>query len=433
MVAPALRARAAALDLLGAVLRKGRSLDEALAAHEGLKRLAPRDRAFAELLLRTSLRRLGEIDALLDLVLDEPRAPKPGRPHDILRLGCAELVFLKVPPHAAVSSAVALAETLAPKLKALVNAVLRRIAREGEARRAGWDAARLDTPAWLWRRWVERYGEAEARAIASSHLAEPPLDLTVKGDGPRWAERLGGKLLADTTVRLDKKGPVRELPGYREGAWWVQDFAAAWPARFLAPPPGARALDACAAPGGKSAQLALAGARVSALDRSPTRLARLRENLARLGLKAELVLADLLDYAPAERFAFILLDAPCSATGAIRRHPDIAHRRTPADIAALAQRQDELLDAALRLLAPGGRLVYSVCSLEPEEGEARITALIERHPELAHEALAQDQFPALAALGPFFTPAGDFQSLPNMLPEFGGCDGFYAARLRLRG
>lgn len=433
MIPPSLLARAAALRLLGAVLGDGRPLDEALAAESTLARLASRDRAFAELLVRTTLRRLGEIDAVLDAVLAEPGRLRPPEIRDLLRLGTCQLLFLKTPSHAAVDTAVDLAAARAPKLKGLVNAVLRRLAREGAGLLAARDAPRLDTPAWLWRRWSAQYGEAAARAIAESHLCEPPLDLTCRREPERWAERLKGHLLPGGTVRLAKAGAVSALPGYAEGAWWVQDLAAAWPAHLLGPVEGERVLDLCAAPGGKTAQLAAAGAKVTAIERAQARFERLEVNLARLGLAAELRLADALTFAPERPFPFVLLDAPCSGTGTIRRHPDLPWRRKEAEIAALVARQEALLEAALRVLAPGGRLVYSVCSLEREEGEERIEALLARRPDLAREAVAPGELGGLAEAGPFLSPAGDFRSFPYALRALGGCDGFYAARLRLMG
>jgi 16S rRNA (cytosine967-C5)-methyltransferase len=332
-----------------------------------------------------------------------------------------------------VHSAVTLAGAEMPKLKGLVNAVLRRIAREGQALLEGRDALRLNTPPWLWRRWEAQYGAERTRAIAASHAAEPPLDLTCKGEPEPWALRLKGRVLPGGTVRLAKAGPVWALPGYAEGAWWVQDLAAAWPARLLGKVEGARVLDLCAAPGGKTAQLAAAGARVTALERKASRLARLKANLVRLSLAADLRLADALAFRPEAPFAFVLLDAPCSATGTIRRHPDLPWRRKESEIGELARRQDALLEAALRLLEPGGRLVYSVCSLEREEGLERIRALLARRPGLAREPITLEDLGGLAALGPFLTPEGDFRSLPSMLEELGGLDGFYAARLRLVG
>ncbi|MFQ5775874.1 MAG: RsmB/NOP family class I SAM-dependent RNA methyltransferase [Kiloniellaceae bacterium] len=432
MSAPAADSRALALDLVRAVLRRRQPLDDAWAARTDLAALAPRDRAFARLLAATVLRRLGQLDALIDHCLERPLKPKLADVRDLLCLGAAQLVFLETPPHAALSTTLALAEgARVSGHKGLVNAVLRRLAREGPALAAAHDAARLDTPAWLWDAWCAAYGEAGARAIAAAHLAEPPLDLTVKGGAGEvraWAARLGAAALPTGSLRLPPgAGEVVRLPGYEDGAWWVQDAAAALPARLLGEVKGRRVIDLCAAPGGKTAQLAAAGAAVTAVDISPRRAARLRDNLARLGLEAETVVADAAAWRPPAPAEAVLLDAPCTATGTLRRHPDVAHLKGPGDLAALTDLQDRLLVAALEMVAPGGVLVYAACSLQPEEGPARIAALlragapIERAPVTAAEA---------GGLGELVSPEGDLRTLPCHLAELGGLDGFYACRLR---
>jgi 16S rRNA (cytosine967-C5)-methyltransferase len=332
--------RLIALQILQSVLDQGRPLDEALSAHAGLGRLEARDRGFVRNLVATTLRRLGQIDALIDHCLDRPLKPKLAELRQVLRLGACQLAFLGTPAHAAVSTTVELAR--GPRLAAhrgLVNAVLRRLTREAPELVAAQDAARLDTPDWLWDAWTAAYGEAAARAIASSHLGEPPLDLSVRGDGPAraaWAGKLDAEVLPNGTLRLPPgRGEVTRLAGYDEGAWWVQDAAAALPARLLGPVEGRRVIDLCAAPGGKTAQLAAAGAEVTAVERSASRLAQLRENLARLGLEATTVAADATTWRPRDPADAVLLDAPCSATGTLRRHPDIAHLKGPEQIAAL--------------------------------------------------------------------------------------------------
>jgi 16S rRNA (cytosine967-C5)-methyltransferase len=311
----------------------------------------------------------------------------------------------------------------------LVNAVLRRMARDGRAALAGLDMAAFDTPEWLLARWKHAYGEATTHAIAAVHGEEPPLDVTVKHDPEMWATRLRGRVVPTRTVRLIAHGPVSLLPGYAEGAWWVQDAAAALPARLLGDLAGCRVADLCAAPGGKTAQLAAAGARVTAVDRSPARLARLRENLARLGLAAETVEADALEWNP-EPFDAVLLDAPCSSTGTIRRHPDIPWLKREADLPAMRALQARLLDKAASLTKPGGTLVYCTCSLEPEECEAQISALLARNPGLVRRAIAAAELDAQEA---FTTAAGDLRTLPchwpDLDPRMAGLDGFYAARL----
>ncbi len=421
--------RAIALRLLGAVLRRGRPLDEALAEHKGLAALEARDRAFARILVATTLRRLGQIDALIASCLDRPLKARAAEAQDLLRLGACQLVFLGTPAHAAVSTSTTLAGGLRPGgYKGLVNAVLRRLAREGAALAAGQDAARLDTPDWLWQSWQAAYGAETARAVAEAHLADPPLDLSAKHDAALWAERLGARLLPGGTLRLPPgAGEVSRLPGYDDGAWWVQDAAAALPARLLGDVAGKQVIDLCAAPGGKTAQLAAAGASVTAVERSEARLARLSENLARLGLSATAVTADAATWRPEAPADAVLLDAPCSATGTLRRHPDIAHLKGPDQIATLAALQDRLLAAALDMVKRGGSLVYAVCSLQPEEGPARIARLLAAGAPAARAPVEPAEVQGLSDL---VTAEGDLRTLPCHLAGEGGMDGFYACRLR---
>ncbi len=420
-------ARGVALELLSEVLEKKRPLDELLDGNRGLAALEPRDRAFAYLMTATVLRRLGQIDALIAHALARPLPAKAATTQNLLRLGTAQLLFLKVPAHAAVGETVELAEAMNwGGFKGLINAVLRRLGAEGEALIAAQDAARLNTPDWLWQSWSRAYGEAVARGIAAACLEEPPLDLTVKANAEGWAAELEAELLPTGTLRRRTGGDVRALPGFAEGAWWVQDAAAALPARMLGDVAGKRVLDLCAAPGGKTAQLALAGAKVTALERSAHRLRRLAENLARLRLSAELVAADVELWRPEEPADAVLLDAPCTATGAIRRHPDIRHLKTPADVTRMAAEQDRLLKAALAMVRPGGLLVYAVCSLELEEGPARIAALMGASAPLRRRPLEASEVNGLKEL---VTPEGDLRTLPCHLAERGGLDGFYACRL----
>ncbi len=428
-------ARAVALSLLGRVLDRHRPLDEALAGDRALAALSVRDRAFARRLVATLLRRLGQIDDLIEHCLERPLKPRLAGVRDLLRLGVAQLAFLETPAHAAVSTTLDLART--PRLtghKALINAVLRRIAREGAVLVAEQDAARLNTPAWLWRSWCAAHGETTARAIAEAHLVDPPLDLSLRagpGEPPDlegWAARLGARVLPTASLRLPAgSGEVAKLPGYAEGAWWVQDAAATLPPRLLGEVAGKRIFDLCAAPGGKTAALAMAGARVTAVEVSPARLARLEDNLARLGLEAETVATDATRWRPAAPADAVLIDAPCSSTGTLRRHPDIARLKRPQDLAALIGLQDRLLAAAVEMTAPGGSIVFATCSLQPEEGAARIAALIakgapvERIPVDAAEVFGRAEW---------VSPEGDLRTLPCHLAEFGGMDGFYACRLR---
>jgi 16S rRNA (cytosine967-C5)-methyltransferase len=382
------------------------------------------------------LRRLGSLRHLLAVLLDKGLPPSAPRVEDILLVGAAQLLFLDVPDHASVDLSVRLAQAdhHASHYSGLVNAVLRKLGREGQARLAGLDAALLDSPDWLMQRWTAHYGEATARAIAAAHGQEPALDLTVKGDPDNWAAALQGRVLDTGTVRTIASGPIPELPGYEDGEWWVQDAAAALPARLLSnalgDARGKSVADLCAAPGGKTAQLALGGAAVTAVDRSAPRIARLRQNLARLRLDAEIVRADAAAWQGGP-FDGVLVDAPCSSTGTIRRHPDIPWLKSAADLAKLVALQARLLDRAATLLKPGGTLVYCTCSLEPEEGEEQISALLQRSPALRRSPIRPDE---LAGHGELLTPQGELRTLPcywayDPEPRMGGLDGFFAARM----
>ncbi len=406
-------------------MRRGRALDEAFAAR--VAGLDGRDRAFARNLSATALRRLGQIDAVLAAYLAGGLPQNAAAVTDILRVGAAELLFLDKAPHAAVNEAVDLADRLRlVRFKGLVNAVLRRIAREGSTAIADQDPPRLNTPAWLWQSWHAAYGAATARSIAQAHLAEAPLDLSVRAEPELWSRRLEGTLLPTGTVRLMRPGPVAELPGYGEGAWWVQDAAAALPAKLFGDVRGQSVIDLCAAPGGKAAQLAAAGARVTAVEKSAARAQRLQDSLARLGLEAEIVIVDAAAFGPGERAGAVLLDAPCTATGTIRRHPDLPWRKRAADVSALAVIQDRLLDAAASMLKPGGILVYCVCSLQPEEGEQRVARFLRRQTEFSRRSVGAAE---IGGLGELVTAEGDVRTLPCDLSASGGLDGFFIARL----
>jgi 16S rRNA (cytosine967-C5)-methyltransferase len=363
--------------------------------------------------------------------LDRGLPPDTPRLETALLIGAAQILFLDVPDHAAVDLAVRLAraDRRAAHYSGLVNAVLRKIAQKGPQRLAEINTAALDTPDWLMARWTENYGADTARAIASAHAQEPALDLTVKRDPRHWAAALGGRVLPTGSVRAVVHGPVPQLAGYDDGAWWVQDAAAAMPARLLGDVRGQAVADLCAAPGGKTAQLAAAGARVTAVDRSEPRLGRLRQNLARLGLAADTVAADAAEWHGGP-FDAVLLDAPCSSTGAIRRHPDVPWLKRAPDIAALAGVQRRLIAHAAELIRPGGLIVYCVCSLEGEEGPAIVADLLACNDKLRRQPIAPADVGGLAELT---TPAGDLRTLPCHLadpdPRMAGLDGFYAARL----
>jgi 16S rRNA (cytosine967-C5)-methyltransferase len=433
-------ARSVALDLLQRVLVQKRPLEEAFERHPDLGRLENRDRQFVRALATACLRHLGRIDRVLALCLERPLPARAGSVTDVLRLGAAQLLVLGTPAHAAVDSMVALTAGLggAAGYKGLVNAVLRRIAAEHEALLAQVPPGAASLPDWLWQSWSKAYGEERAAAIARALLDEPPLDFTVKraAESAHWAEALHARMLPGGTLRRAPHDPERpqrldEAPGFGEGAWWVQDFAASLPVKLLGDVFGKRVLDLCAAPGGKTAQLAAAGAKVTALDRAQDRLQRLKQNLDRLGLIAECDTADatLWDAGSIDQrggFDIALLDAPCSSTGTLRRHPDVAWLKNPRDIAKLSAVQDRLIDAALRLTRPGGTLLYCVCSLQPEEGPERIAAALARHGDLKRAPLAEGD---VFGLGELLTPQGDLRTLPCHLAEQGGMDGFFAARL----
>jgi 16S rRNA (cytosine967-C5)-methyltransferase len=426
-MATAPSARSVAIDLIGAVLRRRRPLDDAIEDNLDMSALPTRDRAFARLLVATVLRRLGQIDALIAHCLNTPLPPRAAAVHDMLRLGIAQLLFLRTPAHAAVATTVDLAEARGfISHKGLVNAVLRRLSQEGPGLVQTQDAPRLNTPDWLWQSWTAAYGEAGCRAIATAHLKEAPLDLTARGDPAPWGKLLEATLLPTGTLRRVAGGAITSLPGYAEGAWCVQDAAAANPARLIGDISGKRVIDLCAAPGGKTAQLAAAGAIVTAIDRSQRRLDRLITNLHRLDFSVEAVVADAAVWQPRAKAAGVLLDAPCTATGAIRRHPDVPHLKTPDDVARLAVVQERLLAAAGEMVEPGGTLVYCTCSLERDEGPAQIARFLERGAPFRRRPVVPAEIGELTDL---LTPDGDLRTLPSHLSEIDGIDGFYAARL----
>jgi 16S rRNA (cytosine967-C5)-methyltransferase len=412
--------RLSAVELLGAILKQHQPFDAEFDKLVAEQRFEARDRAFVHALVATALRRKGEIDAIISGLLAKPLPRSAGPTELILLSGAAQLLFMDVPAHAAIDLAVTMAQRDpdARHFGKLINAILRRVKRD--------EGNTINTPAWLWERWQRTYGDATARAIAAAHLEEPPLDLSAKSDPAGWAERLGGALLPTGTIRLKTASRVETLPGYGEGAWWVQDAAARLPALLLGDVTGKRVLDLCAAPGGKTAQLAAAGAEVTALDRSPTRLARLKDNLARLKLAAEIIVADAATFEPDERFDAVLLDAPCAATGTIRRHPDLPYIKDKAQIAKLVSLQARLLAHAATLVGKGGTLVYCTCSLEPEEGEEQARRFLGERREFARGPIAP---PELSGESQFINNDGDLRTHPAMTIGSGqGLDGFFAAR-----
>ncbi|MBI3436551.1 MAG: RsmB/NOP family class I SAM-dependent RNA methyltransferase [Proteobacteria bacterium] len=432
---PGLAARRVAADILEGVLYRARPLDELLdgrLAHPGLSALADRDRALARRVIATVLRRLGTLRRLLATLAEKGTPAAAPRVEIALLVGAAQILWLDVPDHAAVDLAVRLAQAdrRANRYAGLVNAVLRRIAQDKAAHIPANESGTIDTPPWLFQRWTKTYGRKTAVAIAQANRQEPALDLSVKDQPEEWAARLRGRLLPTGSIRIIAHGPVPLLPGYIEGRWWIQDAAAALPARLLGDVRDRSVVDLCAAPGGKTAQLVCAGARVTAIDRSEERVARLRANLSRLGLNAATVVADATEWQGGP-FDAVLLDAPCISTGTIRRHPDIAWLKRESDISALAALQARLLDNAVALARPGGLIVYSTCSLEPEEGEAIVAAVLARDARVRRCPVVAEEVYGLTDI---LTAAGDLRTLPFHLPDLdarmAGLDGFYAARLQ---
>jgi len=424
MAVAGVESRHAAVIALDAVLDRDLPLDTAWREAK-VDTLSDRDAGFARLLVLTTLRRLGSIDAVIDRFVAKRPVGKNRLGVQIMRIAGAELMALDGAPHAAVDTAVRLAKRLpeTQRLSGMVNAVCRRMSDEGCRMFDAADAEAVDTPAWLWERLKDAYGEPTARAIAAAHRHGAPLDLMPARDAGDWAARLHGTLTPVGTVRRSG-GAVAGLEGYGEGAWWVQDAAATLPARMLGDVAGRRVLDLCAAPGGKTMQLAAMGAEVTALDISKPRMRRMRENLLRTRTGVKVVIADALDWNPEGEFDAILLDAPCSATGTIRRHPDLPHLKTGAVLSSLVPLQDALLARAWQWLAPGGALVYATCSLLPEEGEARVASFLGSHPDARLDPVGPD-----SGIPPEMVSEGALRSLPSHWPDIGGLDGFYAARL----
>ena len=428
--------RAISCDILDAVLDRGAPLDITLGEHKGLAALDPRDRAQVRRIIGATLRRLGEIDAIIKARLDRPISSRHTRIRNILRIGVAELVFLETPPHAAVDAAVRVAtQHRKGALKGLVNAILRRLDRDQKTDTPITDPANpgeANTPNWLFHRWNANFGLETAEAIAAAHLHEAPLDisLSVKADPAEWAAKLEAEILPGGTLRRSGGGRISDLPGFNEGTWWIQDAAAALPVRMLGDVTGQSVIDLCAAPGGKALQLADAGAQVTAVDISNARLGQLQENLGRTGFNIDMVNADGTQWRPDTPADAVLLDAPCSATGTIRRHPDIPRRRRSKDIEAVTGLQQRLLAAAVDMVRPGGVINYAVCSLEPEEGADQITALCKAGAPVRIDPIDPATRPELEGLAPSaIAPDGMLRTLPCHWHERGGMDGFFAARL----
>jgi 16S rRNA (cytosine967-C5)-methyltransferase len=482
-------ARLVAYALLNDIFIQRRNFDEALVRSNQFEKLSSRDRAFVRLLVATVLKRARQMDAVLLHFLHEPLAAlKPASLINIFRLGIAQFAFLKTAPHAAVNTTVELAEAAGiAHQKPLVNAIMRRLTREGFPELEDRDAGKLNTPEWLWAQWMEDYGVETALQIAAANFDEAPLDITVKGNPAQWAEKLGASLLATGTLRKTDGGFIPDLPGFAEGEWWIQNAAAALPAKLLFPlppgegqgegtvsgkkvpspsrltagpsSPGGRGkvvIDLCAAPGGKTAQLAAAGAHVIAVDRSAERVKRLKENMERLGFTAsphpnllpqgekellsspsplagegrgegfvETVIADGAVWLPQAPADAVLLDAPCTATGTIRHQPDILHLKEPKDQEKLAALQRRLLLNAVNMLKPGGILIYCTCSIQKAEGEEQVDWILSQNVPLQLSPITPEEIPGISEL---LTKRGEIRALPCHWKELGGIDGFFIAR-----
>lgn len=410
---PGIAPRRAALRLLDAILRRGDPLD--IASHAATQGLAPADRAFAVAIVSETLRWMTDIDALIDGATAQP-LPEDVKSRAVLRLALAQLLVLKTPGHAVVSTALPLADG-GPRR--LVHAILSRAQQEEWAL-----PERAALPAVTAERWSAAWGDAMVAAAEAAWSAAPPLDLSfaAEPDAATWPDAVS---LAPQHLRLPRGQAVTDLPGFEAGGWWVQDIAASIPARLLGVGDGRTVLDLCAAPGGKTMQLAAAGWSVLAVDASAKRLARLEQNLDRTGLEAAIVQGDIRQWAPGEAADAVLLDAPCSATGIFRRHPDVLHRIEAREIADMAALQGELLARAAAWVKPGGMLVYATCSLERAEGEEQVEAFLAAHPGWRVEAAREEELPAGVAP----TAEGFVRTLPHMLADAGGLDGFFVARL----
>jgi len=410
------------------VLEQGLPLDLAMSEIALFKQLEGRDRAFARLIAATTLRRLGQIDTVLKPFIKKTPAPYP---HAILRTGAAQLLFLDTPAHAAVGAAVSLLKRSKKTISAsgMANAVLRRVSEQGA------DLLSKTTPVdnlpkWLSTEWSHAYGPDACAKIADILVQEPPLDITLKGDVSDWAEKIDGKMLPGGTIRRAKIGDITTIPGFRDGDWWAQDISASLPVKLLGELKDKRVLDMCAAPGGKTMQLAAAGADVTALDKNTSRLHFIEENLKRTGLSARILAGEGAKWRDPDKttqagFDHVLLDAPCTATGTFRRRPDVLHRKTARDVEHLVRVQERLLLAAARHVRPGGTLLYCTCSLQTREGEEQVTRFLKNRSDFRLIPVLEDE---LFTLNCAISARGDVRILPFFQLEEGGMDGFFIAR-----
>lgn len=429
-------ARKVAAKMLGAVLDEKKNLDVLIDQQHGdyaYNALIAKDRALIRAILMVSLRRKGQIDDALLRVLDRKTPKNATHLTHSLSVAAAQILFLDIPDSAAVNLAVtAIAEDRrTSRFSALANAVLRRLAREKEEILESQDAGLLCMPAWFFKRLKKSFGKDRAKAIADILIEEGALDITVKSDVERWAEKLSGIVLPTGSVRLKPQGAVSKMDGFDDGEWWVQDAAASLPARLLGNISTLKVADLCAAPGGKTAQLISAGADVTAVDISKRRIERLQENLDRLKMSADLIVADIMQWQPEPLFDAVLLDAPCSSTGTSRRHPDVLWTKSADDIAELAALQFQLWNRAIELTRPGGIIVFSNCSLDREEGEDLYARILKSRLDIEAMPITADEVDGIDGA---VNGQGCLRTLPCHLPHkdlrLAGLDGFFAARLR---
>lgn len=427
-----LSSRLAALHLLSQILGSKKMIDVAFEGDKAFEALPQRDRGFVRMLVTTVLRRRGQLDDLIARALNKGEIPRPDTLKYILYIGICQILFMDVADHAAVDTSVELADRYnMDGKKGFVNAILRRMTSDGRVWEAQQDAAALNMPDWLYAQWVDDYGAVRAKDIALASLTEASLDISVKNKGQKndIAGRLDALVLPTGTLRRPHGGHVTDFSGFEAGEWWVQDASSALPATLFGDIDGKSVLDLCAAPGGKTMQLAAQGASVVAVDRSASRMTTLSQNLTRVGLidKVSVVIEDGTVWKPLEKFDFILLDAPCTATGTIRRHPDLLSLKGEKDQAGLESIQERLLANIPNLLNVGGTLIYCTCSLQKAEGEGQIAKFLNAHTSFGRVPIRREEFGNIEGM---VNAEGEVRILPYHLKEAGGMDGFFIARLK---